>query len=85
MKTILRCGAALVVFLTSCQPASDNTSDTDKLFTLLTPEFTGVDFQNPIEETEKENHLVNDMLISGAGVAIGDINNDGLIGSVLYR
>jgi hypothetical protein len=50
------------MLLISCQPAPNESSDTDKLFTLLSPDV----------------HLVNDMLISGAGVAVGDINNDGL-------
>ena len=50
----------------------------EKLFTLLNHNETGVDFKNPVKEDRKNNHLTNDMLISGAGVAVGDINQDGL-------
>ncbi len=47
-------------------------------FTLLSPNRTGITFRNPIEETEDFNHLEYSYLYNGAGVAIGDINNDGL-------
>ena len=65
----------------SCQKSQEDyetETNTDKLFTLLSPESTGVDFQNPVKETKSQNHLTNDMLISGAGVTIADINNDDL-------
>ncbi len=78
MKTLLGCFAGLLLILISCQPTTDEANSFGKLFTLLPPDFTGVYFKNSIIESEKENHLVNDMLISGAGVAVGDINNDGL-------
>ena len=78
MKTLLGNLAGLLLILISCQPTTEQANNADKLFTLLPPDFTGVHFKNPIRESEKENHLVNDMLISGAGVAVGDINNDGL-------
>ena len=45
---------------------------------LLSPERTGIDFNNSIQESETVNHLYYNQLYSGAGVAIGDINNDGL-------
>ncbi|MFD2914498.1 VCBS repeat-containing protein [Psychroserpens luteus] len=47
-------------------------------FELLSAEKTGIDFNNAIKESEKVNHLYYNQLYSGAGVAIGDINNDGL-------
>ena len=47
-------------------------------FTLLDSETTGIDFNNAIKESEKVNHLYYNQIYSGAGVAIGDINNDGL-------
>ena len=70
--------ATVFSLLISCQPSQDEALDTETLFTLLSPQVTGVDFKNPIKENKEENHLINDMLISGAGVAVGDINNDGL-------
>ena len=36
------------------------------------------DFNNAIKESKTVNHLYYNQLYSGAGVAIGDINNDGL-------
>ncbi|TXE19668.1 hypothetical protein ES692_02645 [Psychroserpens burtonensis] len=47
-------------------------------FELLSAEKTGIDFNNAIKESETVNHLYYNQLYSGAGVAIGDINNDGL-------
>lgn len=47
-------------------------------FELLTPGQTGIDFNNAIKESKTVNHLYYNQIYSGAGVAIGDINNDGL-------
>ncbi|NRA48564.1 MAG: VCBS repeat-containing protein [Phaeodactylibacter sp.] len=49
------------------------------LFELLSPEETGVKFINTIEEQPNGfNHFHWDHIYSGGGVAVGDINNDGL-------
>ena len=48
------------------------------LFTLLSPEQTGIDFQNRIEENEGFNVLEYEYFYNGGGVAAGDINSDGL-------
>ena len=45
---------------------------------LLTSEQTGINFNNAIQETKSFNHFYFSQIYSGAGVAIGDINNDGL-------
>ena len=47
-------------------------------FTKLSANKTGIEFRNTIKETEEFNHLEYSYLYNGAGVAIGDINNDGL-------
>lgn len=47
-------------------------------FELLSVEKTGIDFNNAIKESETVNHIYYNQLYSGAGVAIGDLNNDGL-------
>jgi len=60
----------------SCGPHASTKEGT--LFTLLTPKHTGINFKNTIVEDEQHNHLINDMIVAGAGVAIGDINNDSL-------
>ena len=49
-----------------------------KQFTKLSAKKTGIKFRNTIKETEAFNHLKYSYLYNGAGVAVGDINNDGL-------
>jgi hypothetical protein len=49
-----------------------------KLFTLLNPKQTKIDFNNEIKETGAQNVLAYEYLYNGGGVAVGDINNDGL-------
>ncbi len=56
----------------SCTPGND------KPFTLLSHRKTGIKFKNLIKETENFNHLQYSYLYNGGGVAVGDINNDGL-------
>lgn len=48
------------------------------LFKLLLPEQTGIGFQNDIMEDEYLNILSNEYIYNGAGVGIGDFNNDDL-------
>ncbi|MCJ8164044.1 VCBS repeat-containing protein [Pontibacter sp. E15-1] len=50
----------------------------DHLFQLLPPEETGVTFSNTLPENDTLNAIEYDYLYNGAGVAIGDVNNDGL-------
>src|SRR5699024_474552 len=42
------------------------------------PEETGIEFANQIEEPPEFNNLTYPFMLNGGGVAIGDINNDGL-------
>jgi len=54
------------------------TSQPDTKFELLTEEQTGIDFRNDLTSTRDFN-IVNYMYFyDGAGVAAGDVNNDGL-------
>jgi enediyne biosynthesis protein E4 len=48
------------------------------LFRLLSSKQTGVHFSNDIKETEDLNVLNYEYFYNGGGVAVGDINNDGL-------
>ncbi|MFD0765824.1 VCBS repeat-containing protein [Mucilaginibacter lutimaris] len=48
------------------------------LFKLLPPNQTGVKFSNDIIEEESLNVLSYEYFYNGGGVAVGDINNDGL-------
>jgi len=65
----------LVILATSCNP--DIRKD-GKLFTLLSPSVTHVDFANQLTETEDLNMIEYLYFNNGGGVAAGDINNDGL-------
>jgi enediyne biosynthesis protein E4 len=60
----------------SCKQESELKKDT--LFELLDPEVTGVSFVNSLEFTQKFNIYTYRNFYNGGGVAIGDINNDGL-------
>src|SRR4051812_32187501 len=52
--------------------------DKSKLFTQLNHSRTGIDFKNTIFEDGALNILNYTYFYNGAGVACGDINNDGL-------
>jgi hypothetical protein len=47
-------------------------------FTTLTTEETGIDFTNSITETDTFNYYQFEYIYNGGGVAVGDVNNDGL-------
>jgi enediyne biosynthesis protein E4 len=49
-----------------------------QLFKQLNPLQTGITFSNDIDETESLNVLAYEYFFNGAGVAVGDFNNDGL-------
>lgn len=62
----------LLLLLSSCQKKEQT------LFELLPPSQSGVTFQNTITETDSLNILDYLYFYNGGGVAMGDINNDGL-------
>ena len=47
-------------------------------FELLPQKRTGVTFSNTLKEDQKNNILTYEYFYNGGGVAVGDINNDGL-------
>ncbi len=49
-----------------------------KLFEQVPSKKSGIDFKNTITENEEHNALTYENLYNGGGVAVGDINNDGL-------
>ena len=78
-KLLLTAGASL--FLFSCsdrnsQPAIEIADDT--LFELITAAQSGIQFVNHASENEAINVFNYEYIFNGGGVAIGDINNDGL-------
>src|SRR5690554_4149146 len=71
LQLIIFCGGA--IFLFSCDEGDPKT-----LFTELSPNKTGIDFNNQVQESEEFNILTYGYFYHGGGVAVGDINNDGL-------
>ena len=51
----------------------------DTRFELLPPERTQIDFRNDLEHTEEFNTYTYRNFYNGAGVGIGDLNNDGFV------
>ncbi len=62
----------------SSQAEDSSISNSPPLFNLLTPEQTGITFSNRIEESLNLNVLMYEYLYNGGGVAVGDLNGDGL-------
>jgi hypothetical protein len=68
---------AVILFLTTVFACSR--SGESLLFTALPASSTGIDFRNSLTETEAFNIIEYLYFNNGAGVAAGDINNDGLM------
>ncbi len=66
--------------LPGCQQEKEMPSADGSLFTLLEAERTGIDFANnlKVDVYSEYNSLSYEPFYNGSGVAIGDINNDGL-------
>lgn len=75
----------LIVVLTaySCQTETGSTqndaTDQATLFKLLNPDSTGIEFTNKVIEKPERSYYVFNTIYNGGGVALGDINNDGLL------
>ena len=50
----------------------------EKLFRIIDAKASGLDFINTISENDSINILENEFTYNGAGVAVGDLNGDGL-------
>lgn len=61
-------------------PAADNSEDSfsNALFKVHSANKTGLNFKNTVTATNDENYLNYEFFYNGSGVAVGDINNDGL-------
>lgn len=66
----------IMLLASACRPKEE---ERDVLFTLLSASQSGVDFTNQLTETEQFNMIEYLYFNNGAGVAAGDINNDGLV------
>jgi hypothetical protein len=61
-----------------CVASCGREEHTAPLFTLLTPDQTGIAFTNTITTNDSMNVQYESFVYNGGGVAIGDIDNDGL-------
>lgn len=68
----------LIVFSCISKDDKDLLKDTPG-FVLLSSESTGISFENKLIYTEELNTYTYRNFYNGAGIALGDINNDGLI------
>ncbi len=78
-KVIVYMLSGLLSFVFSCQGEQNKTSQgPQSLFTILGPEETGIGFRNDLQESLYMNGLFYEYLYNGAGLAVGDFNNDEL-------
>ncbi|NNC61667.1 MAG: VCBS repeat-containing protein, partial [Eudoraea sp.] len=82
LRSILPFFLCCTLLLMSCtSEKKDQMAETETkptLFNLLPPEESGVDFVNKVENQKNFNIFKYRNFYNGGGVAIGDINNDGL-------
>ncbi|ADB38491.1 ASPIC/UnbV domain protein [Spirosoma linguale DSM 74] len=71
-----------LISITGCNQSKSSEETTNKdgppLFTSLTPEQTGITFANNLTEGLNTNVLMYEYFYNGGGVAVGDLNGDGL-------
>ena len=72
MRIFYAIGAFCLTGLISC-------NNRKTLFESVSSARTGIDFINKVDENEKYNVLNYMNMYTGAGVAAGDLNNDGLV------
>ena len=73
----------LIILFAACQadnqPFEGGKSAADvQLFQALPATQTGITFNNEVIENNNFNHILQDVIFNGGGVAVIDINNDGL-------
>lgn len=66
----------LLCMLWQCRPSEDNTN---ALFSSVSARKSGIDFENRLDYNKDFNIYTYRNFFNGGGVAIGDINNDGLV------
>ena len=76
---------AISILIAACNSNEDKKPDnveaadnSPHLFTLLSPDSTNLGFDNVVTEGLNTNVLLYEYFYNGGGVAVGDLNNDGL-------
>ncbi|MFD2787080.1 VCBS repeat-containing protein [Hymenobacter rubripertinctus] len=75
MRKLLRLGTAAICLQAA---ACGRPVPVDSLFTLLPATETNIGFRNDLREDKRTNGFMQATAYMGGGVAIGDVNNDGL-------
>src|SRR5215216_7723953 len=70
------CVTAFTLVILSCHSTKSKQKDT--LFTSLPSSYTGIDFNNKLTDDKDFNIYTYRNFYNGGGVAIGDVNGDGL-------
>ena len=78
LKPLMTASFLLLAWSCKDRTAESDPSNTPQLFQLLSKTETGIDFINEVSDQENFNILTYRNFYNGGGVAIGDINNDGL-------
>ena len=78
MRHIFLLTVALVLILSFSFEDGPHESNGDPLFTLLSADRTKIKFNNKLQDLQDHNIMIYSNFYGGAGVAVGDINNDGL-------
>ncbi len=69
----------LILLIVSCNKKEElNSKETETQFELLPADVTGINFSNDLVSTDEFNVYRYRNFYNGGGVAIGDVNNDGL-------
>ncbi len=77
--TILFLLISLAIIVFACrQDDQFRRSNPDALFRSVPPQESGIKFRNQLQETDSANSIFYEYYYNGAGLAIGDLNNDGL-------
>ena len=71
-------GICLLIFTACNHKEKEGAPSDDALFSLLPAERTNIDFNNTIVENKVANIISYQYFYNGGGVAVGDLNNDGL-------
>ena len=68
----------VILLVMSLMMSCSKKQEIESVFTIVSSDKTNVTFKNLLPENEHMNQLVYQYYYTGSGVAIGDINNDGL-------
>ncbi|MGB3152219.1 MAG: FG-GAP-like repeat-containing protein, partial [Maribacter sp.] len=73
----------LLLVMLGCEKNTEKSTppslDEAPIFTKISPDLTGINFENRLVENDTLNYFTYPYLYMGGGVSAGDINNDGLI------